>query len=65
MEDLQRDPPKVFVDAVAPGQFYYHNRDTDGYETFPALRSYVTSNFYLAGEIGGVRVFARKGLAMR
>jgi hypothetical protein len=65
LEDLQRDPPKVFVDAVAPGQFYYHNRDTDGYETFPDLRSYVTSNFYLAGEIGGVRVFARKDLPTR
>jgi len=65
LEDLQRDPPKLFVDAVAPGQFFYHDRDTDGYETFPDLRSYVTSNFYLAGDIGGVRVFARKNIATR
>jgi hypothetical protein len=65
LEDLQRNPPKVFVDAVAPGQFYYHDRDKDGYETFPELRNYVTSNFYLAGEIRGVRVFARKDPATR
>jgi hypothetical protein len=65
LEDLRRDPPKLFVDAVAPGRFFYQNRDTDGYETFPDLLSYVTSNFYLAGEIGGVRVFARKDLATR
>jgi hypothetical protein len=65
LEDLQRDPPKVFVDAVAPGFFHYQNRVTDGYESFPELRQYVTSNFYLAGEVGGVRVFARKALAAR
>jgi hypothetical protein len=65
LEDLQRDPPKLFVDAVAPGQFFFHNRDTDGFETFPDLRSYITSNFYLAGDVGGVRVFARKDLATR
>jgi hypothetical protein len=65
LEDLRRDPPKLFVDAVAPGQFYYQNRSTDGYETFPDLRTYVTSNFNLEGDVGGVRVFARKDVAAR
>jgi hypothetical protein len=60
MEDLQLHPPKVFVDAVGPGQFNYHDRDAYGYETFPALREYVDRNFYLAGDLDGVRVFARK-----
>jgi hypothetical protein len=60
MEDLQLHPPKVFVDAVGPGRFWYHDRDAYGYETFPALREYVDRNFYLAGDLDGVRVFARK-----
>jgi hypothetical protein len=60
MEDLQLRPPKVFVDAVGPGQSEYRDREAHGYETFPALREYVDRNFYLAGDVDGVRVFARK-----
>ncbi len=63
MNDLQTHPPKVFIDAVGPRQFGYTNRETAGFETFPELREYVTNNFYLAGDIDGVRVFARKGAA--
>jgi hypothetical protein len=60
LNDLQAHPPKVFLDAVGPHQFGYPNRETAGYETFPELREYVMNNFYLAGDIDGVRVFARK-----
>src|SRR5215469_3838077 len=63
MEDLKLHPPKAFLDAVGPGQFRYQDRDTQGHETFPELREYVASNFYLAGDVGGVRVFARKNTA--
>ena len=65
LQDLRRDPPKVFIDAVAPGYFHYDNRDADGYETFPELRQYVTSNFHLEGDIHGVRIFARRDIAAK
>jgi len=62
LEDLQFHPPKLFLDAVGPGRFL-RSRDQFGFETFPELREYVTSNFYLAGDVDGVRVFARKDAA--
>ncbi len=65
LEDLQLHPPKAFVDAVGPSQFRYTDRATDGFETFPELREYVSNNFYLAGDIDGVRVFARKDAGVR
>ncbi|HTR35214.1 MAG TPA: malectin domain-containing carbohydrate-binding protein [Bryobacteraceae bacterium] len=61
LEDLQELPPQLFVDAVGPGEFGYQDRKRYGYETFPELRDYVNSNFYLAGDIDGVRIFARNG----
>ncbi len=72
LEDLQLYTPKVFIDAVGPGEFSYQDRDAYGFETFPELRQYIARNFYLAGEnnaaslpymrgvVGGVRVFVRK-----
>jgi hypothetical protein len=60
MDDLKENPPKVFVDAVAPGQFGYENRATHGYEIFPELRDFVTSRFQFAAEVEGVRFFTRK-----
>lgn len=71
IEDLELHPPKVFLDAVGPGEFMYQNRDAFGFETFPELRKYVTSNFYFAGDVAnerpyvsvaanGVRVFVRR-----
>jgi hypothetical protein len=65
MQDLHDYPPKLFLDAVGPGQFKYQDRDLYGYETFPELRDYVMSNFYLAGDAGGVRVFARRDTARK
>ncbi len=73
LEDLQQHPPRVFVDAVGPGEFSYQDRDSYGFETFPELRQYVATNYYLVGDTnavslqfmrgattGQVRVFVRK-----
>jgi hypothetical protein len=50
-DDLQRHPPKAFV-APGPLQFRYLDSDAYEFETFPELRKYVTTNFYLADEDG-------------
>ena len=65
LKDLELHPPKVFIDAVGPGQFAYGERDVYGFESIPELREYVTKNFYLAGDVDGVRVFARRGQTTR
>ena len=61
IRDLQADLPPVFVDGVAPGNFY-HNRATKGYETFPALASLVREHYELKEEVAGVRIFTLRGL---
>jgi len=60
LQDLQRHPPRLFLDAVGPGQFAYQDRTIYGHEAFSEIRRYVNDNFYLAGDVEGVRVFARK-----
>ena len=61
LEELKRNPPQAFLDAVGPGRFGFQDRKLYGYEAFPALRQYINSNFYLVGDIDGVRVFAPIG----
>jgi len=51
LEDLQRHPPKVFVDN-GPQQFRYQDKDAYSLEAFPELHKYVRSNFFLADEDG-------------
>jgi hypothetical protein len=58
--DLRANPPKVFVDAVAPGAFAYNQRAADGFETFPALAAFIGEKYRLAEEVDGVRVFVLK-----
>ncbi len=65
LKDLEQNPPKVFADAVGPGHFIYQDRNRDGYQTFPGLLGYISNNFYLAGDVGGVRVFVRKDIVDR
>jgi hypothetical protein len=50
-DDLQQHPPKVFVDP-GPQQFKYQYSDAYDFESFPELRKYVLSNFYLTDEDG-------------
>jgi hypothetical protein len=58
MKELQQHSPSVFVDAVGPQQFNFQNRELAGHQIFPEVREYVNRNFYLAGDIEGVRVYA-------
>lgn len=58
--DLQRNHPRWFVDAVAPGQFGFQDRTQLGHESWPALRDYVSAGYEPVAEIDGVRIFRRK-----
>ncbi len=59
VEDFKRSKPPVFVDAVAPGSFIFTDHRMFGYETFPALATYVDENYHLVHEIRGIRIFVR------
>lgn len=62
-EDLRRNRPSVFVDAVAPEQFVMMNdRDKQGHEVVPEVRDFVAANYTLFEEIDGVRIYKWRGL---
>ena len=58
LEDLRRNRPKVFVDAVAPEQFVMMTkREEHGHEVVPEVRDFVASNYELFDEIDSVRIY--------
>jgi hypothetical protein len=60
MSDLQSNPPRVVVDAVAPGAFMYSDRATHGIESFPLLAAFVREHYTQREEVAGVRIFVAK-----
>jgi hypothetical protein len=52
--------PDIFVDAVAPGMFFFHDRKTGGFDAFPEVAGIVNKYYTLADEVQGVRIFVRK-----
>ncbi|MGD0208337.1 MAG: hypothetical protein ABSC89_12090 [Verrucomicrobiota bacterium] len=62
--DLAKNKPPVFVDAVAPQDFAFHDRRRHGYETFPPLAAFIDSNYHSITEVDGVRIFIRNDLQL-
>ena len=62
LDDLRKNQPRVFVDAVAPapGVTDFFDRRRFGHETFPALRELIAHDYELAAEIEGVRIYRRR-----
>ena len=61
LEDLRRNRPEVFVDAVAPEKFVMMTkREEHGHEVVPEVRDFVASNYELLDEIEGVRIYRWK-----
>jgi hypothetical protein len=61
IDDLQRNRPLVFVDAVAPDQFVMMTkREEHGHEQVPEVRDFVAENYTLIEEIDGVRIYKWK-----
>lgn len=61
-EDLVASTPPVFVDATGPGNFRFTNRAVMGHEIFPLLRDWVRGHYRYAGDLDGVRIYARLDL---
>lgn len=60
ISDLRKHPPRVFVDAIAPGAFGYDNPAAHGMESFPELASFVQDGYVLKEKVSGVRIFVAK-----
>jgi hypothetical protein len=59
MNDIRRNRPALFVDAVGPGAFCYTDRAQDAHETFRPLRRYIRENYTLVADEGHARVYVR------
>ncbi len=49
----------IFVDAVSPVMFRFHDRKTQGHDAFPVVANIVKKYYTLADEILGVRIYVR------
>ncbi|MGB9258097.1 MAG: hypothetical protein WCC25_24910 [Candidatus Korobacteraceae bacterium] len=65
--DLRKKPPDLFIDTVATDAFKWPDwTAADGYDSDPALRSFINDNYVLVYELKSkngakpVRLFARK-----
>lgn len=59
LEDLQKNMPVLFVDAVAPGAFWF-NQNQYRHEAFPELAAWVSAHYRLADDIKGTRIYVRE-----
>jgi hypothetical protein len=59
LEDLKRNRPDVFVDAVAPGSFMMNVPEQHAFERIPEVADYIRANYSLAREVNGIRIFRR------
>lgn len=60
LDDLRRNQPAVFLDAVGPGRFIYQDRATQAHEIHPALRRFIADNYTQVTELEGTRVYFRR-----
>ncbi len=59
-DTLLKTKPDIFVDAVAPGMFYFHDRKTEGFDAFPEVADVVNRYYAFAEEFQGIRIFVKK-----
>jgi hypothetical protein len=59
LRDFLAHRPRFFAEAVSPENFAFHDRSLYGFETFPALRAIIASDYRFVGEWNGVRLYVR------
>jgi len=57
--DLERNQPKIFLDAISPNAFLFFDRTLYGIDKFPSLQGYIDINYSRVAEIDGYRVYVR------
>ena len=59
ISDLEKNKPKIFIEAIGPNFFGFQDRAKSGFENFADLNAYVKRNYTFDGEVGGARIFVR------
>ncbi len=57
IDDLAKSSASVFVDAVSPKMFTFHDPKTQEHEAFPELNKIITEKYKLVDNIDGVRIY--------
>ncbi len=58
MKDIEANHPKFFLDAVGGrSDFKFHDRRTEGHETFPDLANFIDAHYELVAEILQARLY--------
>jgi hypothetical protein len=60
LQDIQRNAPAIFLDAVGGSNYVFRDRGKHAHETFPELASFIAERYALVGELDGCRIYARK-----
>ncbi len=59
-DDLQKNKPAFFVDAVGKNSMWLNNKTTQGYQSWPLLAEYISKKYTLIATLDDVLIFARK-----
>ncbi len=59
LSNLQKNQPKVFVDAVGPNSLWLNDPATQSYEKFPELKAFISQHYHFVGEVEHTRVYIR------
>ena len=59
LDDLKKNQPGIFVDAITEGSFFMNDPATQAHENIPEIAAYVAENYELARDIRGVRIYRR------
>ena len=62
LDDLQENKPELFVEAVAPNFFRYHDRTKQGFKNSPLIKEYIDEHYRWEAEVGGIQIYLRKDM---
>jgi hypothetical protein len=65
LRDIQRRPPGLFIDALDVSCCYLNDRSQQGFETIPAIGSYIREHYVFVGTRYNERFYLRRDLPVR
>lgn len=60
IENMTRNKPRIFVDAIAPSSFYMKDRKIYGLSNFPELKRIIDTNYKLVSTVNDNRIYVKK-----
>ncbi len=60
LEDLNKNRPKIFLDAITYSSIRFADRQEYGFDKFPRVKSFIDSNYRKMAEVDGYHVYVRQ-----